>query len=114
MSIQKYLYLAVLIDTSHDSVCVAAVTKDTWDNHKMYDNTDDIEDVVARIQVSGYFLESSGLDFSFLDIIEKNEIPLTPKDAPALMNEIKKSGFVINHDFAHKIHEDSNGQYTVP
>lgn len=114
MSVQKYLYLAVLIDTKMDSLCIAAVTKDTWDNHKMYDDPDDIESVVSRIEVSGYFIESSGMDFSFLDIVEKNEIPLTQKDAHALMSDILLSGFTINTDFAQKIHQDSMGHYEVP
>lgn len=29
---------AVIINTTEDSVCVAAVTKETWDTHKMYDD----------------------------------------------------------------------------
>ena len=113
MSVQKYLYLAVIIDTSHDSVCVAAVTKDTWDTHKMYDNPNDIEDIVSRINVTGYFMESSGMDYSLIDIIEKDGMPLTVKDAATLVSDLQSNGFTINSEFAQNIHELSEGLYQM-
>jgi hypothetical protein len=113
MSIQKYLYLAVIIDTSQDVVCVAAVTKDTWDTHKMYDDPNDIEDIVSRISVNGYFMESSGMDYSLLDVIEKNGMPLTSKDAHILVNDLESNGFTINNEFAKNIHELSEGLYQM-
>lgn len=113
MSIQKYLYLAVIINTNEDSVCVAAVTKDTWDTHKMYDDPSDIEDVVARISVNGYFMESSGVDYSFLDIIEKDGNPLTSKDASGLVRDLQSNGFTINNEFAKNIHDLSDGLYQM-
>lgn len=113
MSIQKYLYLAVIIDTSHDSVCVAAVTKDTWDTHKMYDNPSDIEDIVARINVAGYFMESSGMDYSLIDIIEKDGLPLTSKDASGLVTDLEAHGFTVNPEFAKNIHDISEGLFQI-
>jgi len=113
MSIQKYLYLAVIINTTEDSVCVAAVTKETWDTHKMYDDPSDIEDIVARIAVNGYFMESSGVDYSFLDIIEKNGNPLTAKDASVLVRDLQSNGFTINTEFAKNIHDLSDGLYQI-
>ena len=113
MSIQKYLYLAVIIDTSKDVLCVAAVTKDTWDTHKMYDDPNDIEDIVSRINVNGYFMESSGMDYSLIDIIEKDGLPLTSKDAAGLIIDLESHGFTVNTDFAKNIHEISAGLFQM-
>lgn len=58
-------------------------------------------------------MESSGVDYSFLDIIEKNGNPLTAKDASVLVRDLQSNGFTINTEFAKNIHDLSDGLYQI-
>lgn len=111
MKAQNELYLAVLIDTDQDVVCIGTVTKQTWDAHQLLDEPDDIEHIVSTISVPGYGLESSGMDFSLLDIVTKDEEDLPTDGALQLTKDLISAGYTVNVDFAKHLEQTSCGLY---
>lgn len=111
MNSKNNLYLAVLVETENNFVCIAAVTKTTWDTRKLLDHPDDIEDIVSNISLPGYELESSGMDYSFLDIITKDGEDLIFDDVPQLIEDLIKEGYTVNQDFSKHLEDSSVGLY---
>ena len=116
MSIQKSIYLALLVDNENNrSLCIASVLQDTWDNHSLMDDPDEIEDIVGQIQIPGYKLESSGMDYSLLDIIslasDQEDTMLDESHYATLKSAILKEGYIINQELAEHIRTSSEGIY---
>lgn len=108
MSNQNEIYLAIVYDTKEDVLSLVGVTRDTWDNEKMYDDPDNMEEFYDQIKLPHYELN---YDWGYITYIEHvNGYTLKKPDLKAFKAELEHNGYIINKEFAAFIEQQSSGE----